>query len=306
MILRLSLLACCCFANVGSAAPPITAAAFAPDGQQVLIGSQAGIEIRNWPDLKSIGTVGTDLANVHDLAFSPDGQTLLVAGGAPGERGTVDIIRWPEKKQIHRVNEHQDLVYRVAWSPDGEQFATAGADGVCQVFFVQSGKCVTRFAGHSRAVLAIVFLPDGKSILSAGVDQTLQVWECDTGKSIRSFDNHLAAINDLAVRPTTNRAAPPVIASVSDDRTVRLWQPTIGRMLRFARLPSSVRCLAWSTDGMQIVVGCNDGTMSRINPETAAASSLEQALTGRIHGLLAAPEGHWLVSGEGNQLRAMK
>jgi WD40 repeat protein len=286
------------------AAPPITAAAFAPDGTQVLIGSQAGIEVLSWPELKHVADIKTSLLHVHDLSFSPDGKTLLAAGGSPGEKGSVEVLSWPNAELQKSISEHPDLVYRVAWSPQGNQFATAGADGICQVFDV-TGKKLARYEGHSRAVLAIVYLPYGKDIVSAGIDQTLQLWDSSTGKQLRTLDNHLATVNDLAVRPGSKPDELPVVVSVSDDRTVRLWQPTIGRLMRFARLESPVRCVAWSTYGEEIVVGCNDGSLVKIDLHSVAGTKLPTSLPGRIHVLLAAPERSWFVAGEDGRMRVL-
>lgn len=286
------------------AAPPITAAAFSPDGKQVLIGSQAGIEVLSWPELKHVADIETNLLHLHDLSFTPDGKTLLAAGGSPGEKGIVEVHSWPRAELQKSIGEHPDLVYRVAWSPSGNQFATAGADGICQVFEV-TGKKLTRFEGHSRPVLAIVYLPDGKSIVSAGVDQTLQLWDGSTGKLLRTLDNHLAAVNDLAVRPGSKPDQPPVVVSVSDDRTVRLWQPTIGRLMRFARLESPPRCVVWSTDGQEIVVGCNDGSLVKIDLDSVAATKLATSLPGRIQVLLSAPNQSWCVAGEDGRMKVL-
>ena len=87
-------------------APPITAVAFATDGKHVILGSQAGIQILSWPELKKANHAKTDLSHVHDLAFSPDGKTLLVAGGSPAEEGTVEVFSWPELKRIDRSKAH--------------------------------------------------------------------------------------------------------------------------------------------------------------------------------------------------------
>jgi WD40 repeat protein len=287
----------CMLTASATAAPPITAAAFTPDGRAVVIGSQAGIEVRSWPELKVIGTIKTDLFNVHDLSFAPDGKTLLAAGGSPGEAGIVEVLSWPSAERLQRISEHSDLIYRVAWSPDGNAFSTAGADGICRVIDLESGKCLVRYEGHSRAVLAIVYLPDGKGIVSAGVDQTLQLWDSNTGKHLRTLDNHLAAVNDLAVQPGT-KAEMPVVVSVSDDRTVRLWQPTIGRLMRFARVESPPRCVAWSADGKQILVGRNDGTLQSIDAETVAVTTQQDKFAGRVHALVVAPQLQWLIGGE--------
>ncbi len=275
--------AACIFVTTASAAPPITAAAIAPDEKLVVLGSQAGIELRSWPDLQATAVLPTDLDHVHDLAISPDGRTLLAAGGAPGLAGVVEVLAWPEGTRQLRVAEHDDVVYRVAWSPDGQQWSTASGDGTCRVFTAVDGRRLVRYEGHSRAVLAICFLPDGQTIVSAGVDQTLQVWESASGKHLRTLDNHVGAVNDLAVRPASSPDALPMVVSVSEDKTVRFWQPTIGRLVRFARLPSTPRAVEWLGGGDRILTGCNDGHTRVLHVDTVEIMNDRPSPAGRIH-----------------------
>jgi WD40 repeat protein len=283
------------------AAPPVTAAAFAPDGKQVVVGSQDGVAVYSWPDLKPVSRVKVELAHVHDLVFSPDGKTLLAAGGSPAEEGAVEVLSWPDGKRVRRVAEWKDLVYRVTWSPDGSLWAVASADGTCRVSASDSGKQLVKYEGHSRAVLAVVFLPDGKTAVSAGVDQTLQVWDATTGKHVRTLDNHTNTVNDLAVRPHADKDKPPVLASIGEDRTVRLWQPTTGRLMRFTRLESVPRAVVWSPDGTRLLVGCNDGKVRVLDPDTLEVASTAKGLDDRVHTLIHDPKGksRVLVGGAG-------
>jgi WD40 repeat protein len=289
------------FGTAAGAAPPVTAAAFAPDGQRVVLGSQAGIEFNTWPELKSGSRLKTELSHVHDLAFSPDGQTLLAAGGSPAKTGSVEMWTGADGKLLRRVTEHKDLVYRVAWSPDGSRWATASADTTCAVFATETGKPVARFEGHSRAALALAFLPDGKTVVSVGVDQTLQVWEASSGKLVRALDNHTGAVNDVAVRPASPADAAPIVATVGEDRTVRLWQPTKGRLLRFTRLDSVPRAVTWSATGDQLLAACDDGRLRVIDFETLNVVSEKQGLDGRVHVLVRHPKAdrEVLLGGDG-------
>src|SRR5262245_18265635 len=163
--LRTSL--CLCVSVVQLPLPPVTALAFAPDGKSVLVGSQAGVEVRGWPDLKPVRSLPTELAHVHDLAFAPDGKTLAVAGGEPAEKGGVELFRWPEGDLLRRVSPHKDLVYAVAWAADSAALVTAGADQTARRLDARTGETTRVLEGHSRAVLAALFLPGDARLLTA-------------------------------------------------------------------------------------------------------------------------------------------
>ena len=89
-----------------------------------------------------------------------------------------------------------------------------------------------------------------------------------------------------------------MVASIGADRTLRLWQPTIGRMVRLARLESDPTALAWLADGRAVAVACADGHVRLIDPETVAILSDLPALDGRPYCLATAPDGSLLVGGQ--------
>lgn len=245
--------------------PHITATGFSPGGKSVVVGSQAGVEVRESnPQLRLKKTIAVDMDSVHDLCFSPDGRWLVVAGGSPGEVGQVAWIHWPEGKLDHQDAVHDDVVYQVTFSPDGSHWFTASGDEVCSVFRINDPKPITRFTDHSRAVLGVAALPDGEMVVSGSRDETLRVWNAISGEPIRTLHNHSRDVMALACQPS--QSGLPMVASASADLTIRFWQPTIGRMVRFVKLPSTPLAIAWVQAGKLLVAACEDGKLRLIDP----------------------------------------
>jgi WD40 repeat protein len=285
--------------------PPVTAAAFVPGEGALVTGSQAGLIVRPWPALKPSPGIETKLANIHDLRFSPDGSILLAAGGSPGESGEIELYRWPEGELLGRIEAHDDLVYAVAWSPDGRLFATAGGDGLCRVFDAARRQEIHVLRGHSKALHAVACIGESDLLATAGADQTIRIWNARTGQPVGSFNNHTDAVVGLAARPAAD-SGPPMLASISADRTVRFWQPTIGRMVRFVRLPDAPLDLAWEHDGRYLRVSTTGGHVHRIDPESAAIVASLRPLEGWAYTLALSPTGRGAaVAGAGGRIVAL-
>ena len=245
--------------------PPITSLAFSRDGEFVLAGSQRGVSIRDAKTLIEADHLRPSMDNVHDIRFSQSGTVLMIAGGNPGEGGVVEMLDWPSLKRQHRLLCHSDVIDSVDFSQDDHHWVAASSDEVCSVYAMESPDPKSRFTKHSKAVRSARFLPDGETIVSASRDETLRVWNVATGESIRTLHNHSRDVNALALKPSAEGEL-PMIASASADLTIRFWQPTIGRMVRFARLKSEPLCIAWTTDGKNLIAGCRDGFARIIDP----------------------------------------
>ena len=284
-------------------APPITTVAFTPDGTAVVAGSQAGLEVRSWPELVLVARLTTELSNIHDAAFSPDGKLLAAAGGEPGVNGAVELYRWPQQDLIRRDVPHDDVVYSVAWRSDGEELALASGDQRVGILSATRVSPPHYVEGHSRTVLAAEFLPGNRGLLSGGVDATIRLWDVAARISRETFNNHTRTVNDLKMRPSRDDQELPMLASAGDDRTVRFWHPTVSRLIRFARLESAPMELAWSADGLVLWAACRDGRLRGIDPGSAIVTSSVPGIEGVAYALAVAPDGSVVIAGTRGQLR---
>jgi WD40 repeat protein len=290
-------------APVDAAEPPITAATFTPDGKAIVVGSQAGIEVRAWPSLDVARRLETRLEHVHDLKFAPDGKTLAAGGGSPRESGEIEWFDWPSGALRTRRHADEDLVYAIAWSDDNRLASTSSA-GLVRVFDADAKETAV-LRGHSRGVLSAGWLPGGEQLVTAGIDQSLRLWNVPDATAIRTLDNHTDEVRCLAIRPGAS-GGPPVVASAGADRTVRLWQPTIGRLMRFARLPEEPLAIAWTPGGELLAAACLDGRLRLIDPDTVEIVHDAPALDGWAYTLAIHPDGkHVFVGGAAGKMKSL-
>ena len=272
-ILRCFCLLCLAMANsVIAAEPPITSLVFDPAGDSIIAASQSYMTVHEWPSLKVNRTVPSSLVLIQSLVFSPDGQKLAVAGGTPAETGVVEIRSWPKGDLLAVHEGHEDTVQSVAWIDDNT-IVTGSLDHEIGIWSVGLQKPIRRLKGHSKGVTAIQVIDGGGLIVSGALDQNVRVWKVETGELLRTLNNHTRAVNELKTQPLlpgqdSAVRRPPIVASVSNDRTVRLWQPTIGRLVRFCRIDAVPLTLTWGPRGEWLAVACDDGKVRVINPDT--------------------------------------
>ena len=96
-------------------------------------------------------------------------------------------------------------------------------------------------------------MTEDESVASSGQDRAIQVWDAASGKVLHSLDGHTDAVNALAWAP----ASGGILASGSNDKTVRLWNAKTGQAGKTMsdNGATEVYSLAWSLDGKTLVSG---------------------------------------------------
>lgn len=309
---------CVCYAllfgfstpNIARAEPPVTALAFSPRDGHIVVASQRGLEIHDSPTaLLARKTTGETIEGlppaIHDLKFSPDGERLLVSGGIPAELGTVALLDWPARSLLWKKAIGEDIVYGSDWSPDGMFIAVASFDGVCRILDGKEGLVEQALVGHSAGLTDVAWI-DEHRVLTASRDSTLRLWDASVGQMERTFNNHAGALAGVVARPSSSiesiPAGLPLAASIADDRTVRFWQPTIGRMVRFYRFDSARPvCAAWMPDGKLLAVGTTAGQVALIDPHSASVRATfdmsDRQANLWVTALVVQPDGEAIVAG---------
>lgn len=107
---------------------------------------------------------------------------------------------------------------------------------------------------HYGLVRAVSWSPDGRFAASA-TDVIIRVWNARNGRNITSYREHGGRIKHMTWAPTGTR-----IASISEERKVRIWDASTGKAIGIYQdnqcvEPSLANVLAWSPDGRYLAIG---------------------------------------------------
>ena len=276
---------------------PITSACFLPSGQ-LATGSDEGLHIHDGKSLARTKRIETRIEKIYSIRVAPNGTRFAIAGGTPAELGQVEVYSVKNFNRTNRFGLFDDVATDVVWASNEKLVACSMTGDCCLMSLDPANKQRHRpFNVHSKGILGIDALKTGE-LVTGGLDNTIGVWKLDETQVIRVLNNHVDVVNQLALRPSGDKSGPALIVSVSDDATVRFWQPAIGRMVRFARLNSIPTCVVWNQAGTLAIVGTRNGQLNLVDPETAKSSQVEPA-KGWINCLALSPdEASIIVGGE--------
>src|SRR5262249_31166700 len=147
------------------------------------------------------------------LAFAPDG-TKIASGDYSGQIRLWDVRTGEGQK----VMGHSGEVKGMAFSPDGTRLASVG-DQTVRLFDVAHQQSLILTRGDVRAV---AFSPDGAKLAWAGADGVIQIRQMPNGAAT-FLRGHSGPISQL-IFPADGKS----LVSLSNDRTVRIWNFTTG------------------------------------------------------------------------------
>lgn len=296
---------------------PVTALAFSPDGTALVSNGDRSLKVRDPGDATVRRSIPCDQDRITSLAFRRDGRLLAVGGGEPGVRGEWCLFTWPEGRLVRRSGGSRDLVTGVAFDAEGRRLAVSSADHLASLWELgpapapsgtgapgpqPADRPLFTVTGHAGPVLACAIPASDAFLVTAGGDRSVKVWSLDQGRLLRSLNQHTEAIRALAFRPArvgpAAGALPEFCATAGDDRTVRVWQPGLGRMVRIVRgQEGAVLALTWSVDGRWLFSAGRDGVIRCVEGDSDVLRAKWQAQDDWIYALAASPAGERLASG---------
>ncbi|MCR9292363.1 MAG: protein kinase, partial [bacterium] len=287
-----------------------------------------------WKQQQVTGTeVASTGAAIYDIEFSPDQSMFAVAGAD----GWIRAFRSDKLEACWEIDTQQGETNGLAFSPDGQRIAACGDDGTLKVWALDNQQLVFSVDAHPGLAFQVAFVPGTDLLVTCGDDPTVRVWNADTGEAQGSLNEHEAALETLSVSPEGLVAAADSNSEISVwDLTTRslrshyrniradsissvqfshlgdLAQATVDGLLTVRdfrdgvwaykrRLPDGIRSIAFSSNGLSIVVGDQTGNLRIVPVEKDVwdtPTTLEWAgHEGRVYALATAKDGYRVLSG---------
>ncbi|KAK4746816.1 hypothetical protein SAY87_025853 [Trapa incisa] len=157
---------------------------------------------------------------VLSVAWSPDGRRLA-CGSVDGTISIFDIAR---AKFMHHLEGHFMPVRSLAYSPIEPRLLFSGSDDAQIHMYDSEGKTLAgAMSGHASWVLSIDVAPDGVAIATGSSDRTVRLWDLGMRAAIQTMSSHNDQVWAVAFRPPGGSSRGGRLASVSDDKSISLY-----------------------------------------------------------------------------------
>ena len=147
---------------------------------------------------------------------------------------------------------HLDLVQSLAISPDGQRLASGGFREV-KIWQRSAQARLAELAGVGSPARAVAASADGKWIAIGETGGAVQLFDATAGKLAKTLAGHAGPVTGVAFFADGSR-----LATVSEDKSVRIWNVADGQQAILWESPAALGGVAIVSGGSQLASGGAD------------------------------------------------
>ncbi len=284
---------------------PVCAAS--PEGfGQTLASSSEDQTVRLWNvfDGQCLNVLQGHSDRVWSVSFGADDQ---IASG--GDDAAVRLWDRFTGQCLKILRGYTNSVWAVKCSPDGQTVASGSHDAAVRVWSLQQGQILRIFKGHTAWVHSVSFNNTGQVLASGAHDASVRVWSLPTGECLHILRGHTAAVRTVRyarhiaqwkaqANANGNYTDEQILASGSDDHTVRLWDAKTGKCLQVLQgHTSGVWAIGFSPADPILASSGLDFLVKLWDVGTGQCFQTLEGHTGGVWAVDFSPNGQWLASG---------
>ena len=248
------------------------------------------------------GQTGAEMHNLNghtdkiaSVTITPDGSKAI-SGSADKTLRVWDIESGTD---VRTLVGHAGEIRCIAITPDGNRIVSASTDRTLKIWDLKTGTELRTLRGHTGSVECVAIMPDGLAAISGSSDYTLKIWDLDhlphlnLSKSYSESDtlrNHTKAISFVAFAPGGHEAV-----SGSYDRTVRVWDPNTGALLRTLSVPALFGAI--TPEGTHLVSASFAHNLSIVDLRTGKEFRTLEGRAGALTSVAITSDGRRAVAG---------
>ncbi|OAF70732.1 Transducin beta-like protein 1X [Intoshia linei] len=222
--------------------------------------------------------------DVTSLDWNQNG-TLLATGSYDGLARIWDL----NGECVKTLTHHTGPIFALKWNKSGDYVVSAGVDKTAVIWDVASATYKKEFSCHTAAVLDVDW-KDNCTFASCSTDKQIHV--CQLGKEtpILTHLGHSNEVNSIRWNPSGE-----LLASCSDDKTVRIWKNQCTHCL--VSHEREVYTIRWDSSGHRLASASFDSTIRIWDVNKGVSVHCLALHSEPVYSVAFSPDGTKLASG---------
>ena len=117
------------------------------------------------------------------------------------------------------LHAHRDACYCAVYNKKGDKLVTGADDWLVKIWNARNGGLLASCRGHTEPITIVEVCPRDYLVASGSLDKDVRTWKLESGEPVSVLKGHFMPITVVLFNP----AKPWILASASEDGTMRLW-----------------------------------------------------------------------------------